>query len=42
MAVGLIRARTLSQLSRQTPGVGGDVVLVGLLLAFLGVLMLYG
>ena len=42
MAVGLVGARNLGQLSRRTPGVGGDVVLVGLLLAFLGVLMLYG
>jgi len=40
MAVGLMGARNLSQLSRRTPGV--DVVLLGLLLAFLGMLMLYG
>jgi NitT/TauT family transport system permease protein len=42
MAVGLVGARNLAQLSRRTPNVGGDIVLVGLLLAFLGVLMLYG
>jgi NitT/TauT family transport system permease protein len=42
MAVGLTGARNLSQLSRRTPGVGVDVVLLGLLLAFLGMLMLYG
>ncbi|MDP6987800.1 MAG: ABC transporter permease subunit [Phycisphaerales bacterium] len=42
MAVGLVGARNLGQLSRRTPSVGGDVVLVGLLLALLGVLMLYG
>ncbi len=42
MAVGLVGAGNLGRLSRRTPGVGGDVVLVGLLLAILGVLMLYG